>query len=139
VVSKATIKVMVDMNEDNYVLLAAKAYVKPGAVMSEFEEDMNRVLYLKRLLTKYYSTGTLKDRLIMNHLIVLYNVFGMEATRMLFCKLDERDLEVIKPFLIFTHVLPEVVEGVNGRDVDTRTIRLNEDAIKCLATLRQSH
>jgi hypothetical protein len=126
-----------DVNEDNYILFAAKAYVKPGAVVSEFEEDMNRVLYLKRLLTKYYSTGVLKDRLIMNHIVVLYNVFGMETTRMLFCKLDERDLEVVKPFLIFIKMLPEMVHGVNGRDHDTSKIRLDEGSVIAISKLRQ--
>lgn len=127
-----------DLNDDNFLLVAAKAYVKPGAVHSEFEEDLQRILYLKRLLTKYYSTGVLKDRLIMNHIVVLYNVFGYDATRLLFCKLDEKDLEVIKPFLLFIRMLPEVVYGVNGKDVDTSNIRLDVEAVQCLLKLKQS-
>lgn len=127
---------MTDLNENNYILFAAKAYIKPGAVMSEFEEDMNRVLYLKRLLTKYYTTGVLKDRLVMNHIVILYNVFGPAATRMLFCKLDEKDLEVVKPFLIFIRMLPEVVPAVNGKDYDTAAIRLDGEAVQCLLKLK---
>lgn len=126
------------MNDDTYLLLAAKAYHKPGAVLSEFEDDLGRVLYVKRLITKYYSTGVLKDRLLMNHIVILCNSFGTEAIRMLFCRLDERDLEVIKPFLMFLRVLPEVVRGVNGKDVDVRTIRLNGEAVSCMLKLRQS-
>jgi hypothetical protein len=129
---------MDQMTDDNYVLLAAKAYHKPGAVLSEFEEDISRVLYVKRLLTKYYSTGVLKDRLILNHIVILCNSFGKEAIRMLFCRLDERDLEVVKPFLMFIHVLPEVVYGVNGKDIDVTKIRLNGDAVQCMLKLRQS-
>jgi len=126
------------LTDDNFVLFAAKAYQKPAAVMSEFEEDMNRILYLKRLLTKYYTTGVLKDRLIMNHITVLHNVFGMHTVRMLFLKLDDRDLEVIKPFLAFIRILPDVVLGINGRDIETSTIRIDEGALQCLLKLKQS-
>lgn len=126
-----------NLNDENFLLFAAKAYSTPNAVMSEFEEDLNRILYLKRLLTKYYSSKVLKDRLIMNHIIVLYNVFGIEAaTRMLFFKLDSRDLEVVKPFLIFLKFLPEVVHGINGKNIITADIRLDEEALKCLRDLR---
>lgn len=126
------------LNDDNYILFAAKSYMRPAAVMSEFEEDCNRFLYLKRLLSKYYSTGVLKDRLIMNHIVVLYNVFGEATTRMLFLKFDERDLEVIKPFLAFIRMLPDVVIGVDGKDVDTSSIRIDEGALKCILKLKQS-
>jgi hypothetical protein len=126
-----------NINDDNFVIFAAKAYEKPNVVMSEFEEDLNRILYLKRLLTKYYASKVLKDRLIMNHIIVLYNVFGIEAaTRMLFFKLDERDLRVVKPFLIFLNFLPDKVHGIGGKDINTADILLDEEAIKCLRSLR---
>ena len=58
-----------DLNDSNFMLYAAKVYDRPNAVMSEFEEDINRLLYIKRLLTKYYSSGVLKERLILNHII----------------------------------------------------------------------
>jgi len=123
--------------DDNFFLFVAKAYDKPNAVMSELEEDINRLLYIKRLLTKYYSSGVLKYKLVMNHIIILYNVFGLEAaTRILFFKLDERDLEVVKPFLIFLRFLPEVVYGIDGKDVVTADIRLDEGALLCLKDLR---
>lgn len=126
-----------NINDDNFVIFAAKAYEKPNVVMSEFEEDLNRILYLKRLLTKYYASKVLKDRLIMNHIIVLYNVFGIEAaTRMLFFKLDDKDLQVIKPFLIFLNFLPEKVYGVAGKDITTSDIQLDEEAIRCLRNLK---
>lgn len=127
-----------NLTESNFSLYAAKAYDKPNAVMSEFEEDLNRILYLKRLLTKYYSSKVLKDRLIMNHIIVLYNVFGVvAATRMLFYKLDDKDLEVVKPFLIFLNFLPEKVYGINGKDVCTADIKLDQEAVKCLRDLNK--
>ena len=126
-----------NLNDDNFLLYAAKAYEKPNAVMSEFEEDLNRILYLKRLLTKFYSSKMLKDRLIMNHIIVLYNVFGIETTtRMLFYKLDSRDLEVVKPFLIFLNLLPDVVYGINGKNIMTADIKLDQEAVKCLRSIK---
>lgn len=125
-----------NLTDENISLFAAKAYDKPNAVMSEFEEDLCRILYIKRLLTKYYSTKILKDRLIMNHLVILYNVFGIEAaTRLLFYRLDVSDLEIIKPFLMFLNFLPETVYGINGKDIITTEIRLNQDAVKCLRNL----
>lgn len=128
-----------DLNDSNFMLYAAKVYDRPNAVMSEFEEDINRLLYIKRLLTKYYSTGVLKERLILNHIIVLYNVFGIEAaTRLLFFKLDEKDYQVIKPFLIFLKFLPPVVYGISGRDILTSEILLDEGSLQCLANLKQS-
>lgn len=126
-----------DLNDNNFMLYAAKAYDKPNAVMSEFEEDLNRILYVKRLLTKYYSSGILKERLILNHIVVLYNVFGVEAaTRILFFKLDERDYEVIKPFLIFLNFLPKVVYGIKGKNIITSEIQLDTGSIKCLRNLK---
>ena len=124
-----------NLTEDNFLLFAASAYEKPGAVTSEFEADLSRILYIKRLLTKYYATKMLKDRLMMNHLVILYNVFGDAATRLLFFKLDDRDREVIKPFLIYINRLPEVVRGINGVDITTRSIRLDLEIIKCLRNL----
>jgi hypothetical protein len=125
-----------NLTEDNYLLYAAKAYDKPNVVMSEFEEDLNRILYIKRLLTKYYSNGILKERLILNHLVVLYNVFGEATTRLLFFSLEEKDYVVIKPFLIFLNYLPSVVYGINGKNIITSVIQLDENAIKGLRNLR---
>lgn len=125
-----------NLTDDNFTLFAAHAYDKPGAITSEFEADLSRVLYVKRLLTKYYATGILKDRLIMNHLVILYNVFGVEAaTRLLFFKLDDKDREVVKPFLIYMSVLPEVVFGINGKNVRTNIIRLDMKVVECLRAL----
>ena len=126
-----------NLTENNYLLFAAKVYEKPNAIMSEFEEDLNRTLYIKRLLTKYYANGILKDRLIMNHLVILLNVFGVEATaRILFFKLDSKDLAVIKPFLIYLNSMPDVVYGINGKDITTSDVKLDKGAIECLRNLK---
>jgi len=126
-----------DLNDANFLLYASKAYDKPNAVTSEFEEDLNRIQYIKRLLTKYYSTKILKERLILNHIIIFYNVFGVEpATRMMFYKLESRDLEVLKPFLIMLNFLPPIVKGVNGKDILTDIIKLDKSAVECLRNLK---
>lgn len=122
-----------DLNDDNVDLYAAKSYQSPQAVSSEFQEDYQRVLYIKKLLTKYFSSGVLKERLILNHLIIFYNVFGVEAaTRMVFLKFSSDELEVIAPFLLVLSVLPKTVSGIKGVDVTTDTINLNTEVIKAL-------
>ena len=76
-----------------------KAYASPHCIMSEFESDIKRTKYLKKLFRRYKATGDLKERLILNHIILLYNVFGVEpATRILFYKIDERDYDILKMF-----------------------------------------
>jgi len=78
---------MMNLNDENFIMYAIKAYNKPNCVMSEFEEDIKRIKYIKRLIKRYSITGDLKERLILNHIIILSNVFGIEATvRMLFLK-----------------------------------------------------
>lgn len=100
----------------------------------EFAEDLKRFKYLKKALGKYETTGELKHRLIMNHLIVLYNVFGPEAmVRMLFFKMEQH-LGQLKPFLIVMNVLPEVVMaiGKDSRDFDTDDIEMDMVVVAAL-------
>jgi hypothetical protein len=126
-----------DLNDDNFLLYAIKCYSKPNAIMSEFEEDLNRIQYIKRLITKYRDSGEFKGRLILNHITVLYNVFGVEgATRILFFKLDEKDYEIIKPFLLFLSYMPIVVRGIRGKNYLSAQIEMDEEAVKCLKQLQ---
>jgi len=106
-----------DLNDDNFIMYAMKAYSSPHCIMSEFESDLKRTKYLKRLFRRYKITKTLKERLILNHLILLYNVFGAEpATRILFFKIDEIDYDVLKTFLIYLNYMPEKIKGIRGND-----------------------
>ena len=128
---------MVDLTDDNYLLFAAKAYEKPSALQSEFEEDLNRVLYIKRLLSKYHINGILKDRLLLNHLVIFTNVFGIEpATRMLWLKLEKKDWRVIKPFLLFLNALPKQIQSVRGVTTDTADLVMDPKAIEVLRHLK---
>ena len=112
-----------ELNEDNFTMYAAKCYTSPNCLMSEFEGDLKRTKYLKRLFRRYKITKSLKERLILNHIILLNNVFGPEATaRILFFRTDEKDYDVLKTFLLYLNILPEVVVGIRGKNIRTDII-----------------
>jgi len=115
-----------DLNDKSFTIYAIKAYTKPNAIMSELEEDIKRFKYIKRLIRKYQQTGELKERLILNHIIVLGNVFGIEATvRMLFYKLETNEYHIIKTFLMFLNYMPKIIYGINGRDIYSSDITID--------------
>ena len=115
-----------DLNDDNFLMYAVKAYNSPHCIMSEFESDLKRTKYLKRLFRRYKVTKTLKERLILNHIILLYNVFGAEpATRILFFRIDEQDYDVLKTFLIYLNYMPDRVKGINGKDIISSDILID--------------
>lgn len=98
-----------ELNEDNFLLFAIKHYENPQAVTREdFDKDLNHFKYIKRLLKRYKHTGELKSHLLINHFILLYNIFGNAATPMLFFKLDEDMWPSLKSFLIFLNKLPDI-------------------------------
>ena len=98
-----------ELNWENFLLFAIKNYENPQAVTREdFDKDLNHFKYIKRLLKRYKSTGELKIHLLLNHFIVLYNIFGEATTPMLFFKIDEQDLRsCLKTFVVFLGKLPE--------------------------------
>jgi hypothetical protein len=111
-----------DLNDDNFMIFAMKAYDKPNCVMSEFEEDLKRIKYIKRLIKRYKVWGEeeLKERLILNHIIVLSNVFGIDSTvKMLFFKFDAEDYPILKSFLIFLNFMPQYVKGIKGTSINS--------------------
>lgn len=105
------------LDESNFILYAAKHYDNPQCFDTvEFYEDLNRFKYLKRLFNKYLETGEIKERLVLNHIMVLYNLFGpLATTRMLFLKLRSYE-SCLVPFLIFLNYLPDVIIGVGGEN-----------------------
>ena len=115
-----------DLNDDNFLIYAMKAYSSPHCIMSEFESDIKRTKYLKKLFRRYKATKELKERLILNHLILLYNVFGAEAaTRILFYKIDERDYDILKTFLIYLSYMPDKVVGIKGKTIQSSDILID--------------
>jgi len=122
-----------DLNEDNFLIYAMKCYNSPHCIMSEFEGDIKLTKYLKRLFRRYKVTKSLKERLILNHIILLNNVFGTEATaRILFYKIDERDYDILKTFLDYLNIMPDVVRGVHGKNIYSSDIPLNKDIAEVL-------
>lgn len=118
---------MIDnLTDENFMLYAMKCYDSPNAIMSEFEEDLKRIKYIKRLIKRYKTTGELKERLILNHIIVLSNVFGTRnAVRMLFFRLDEQDYQILKTFLIFLGYMPDLVTGIKGQNIYSSSISVD--------------
>jgi len=97
-----------ELNEDNFLLFAIKNYENPQAVTKEdFDKDLNHFKYVKRLLKRYKNTGELKTHLLINHFIVLYNMFGEAATPMLFFKIEKDLWSPMKTFIMFLNKLPQ--------------------------------
>lgn len=121
---------MMQLNNDNFLKFAMKHYDNTQChSIREFEEDLKRFLYLKKLLSRYRNSGELRERLILNHIIVLYNVFGEQATKFLFFKIDKEDWSALTTFLVFLNKMPEQVEGMGVNSAD---IVLDETIIKVL-------
>lgn len=116
-----------ELNEDNFLLFAIKHYENPQAVTREdFDKDLNHFKYIKRLLKRYKKTGELKIHLVLNHFIILYNIFGEATTPMLFHKLEKDLWDVTKTFIIFLGRLPEYPKS-NIHDIQVD--------LKCLTEL----
>jgi len=125
-----------DLNEDNFMMYAMKCYTSPHCIMSEFEGDIKRTKYLKRLFRRYKVTKSLKERLILNHIILLNNVFGPEATaRILFYKTDERDYDILKTFLDYLDIMPDFVYGINGKTILSSDLPLDMNVAEILRNI----
>jgi hypothetical protein len=123
------------LSEDNFLLYAIKAYTNPHCKgMVEFYEDLSRIKYIKRLFNKYDTKKTLKNRLLLNHIIILNNVFGNEGcSRILFYKIEKRYHSYLKSFLHFLKILPKTLPDLNIDDIplDYKVLKiLQEDTIE---------
>lgn len=109
-----------ELDENNFLLFAIKNYENPQAVTKEdFEKDLNHFKYIKRLLKRYKREGELKTHLLLNHFIILYNIFGEATTPMLFFKIDKELWPTLKSFIIFLNRLPEYPKtGLHDIQVD---------------------
>lgn len=122
-----------NLTEDNFQLFAMKYYANPHCTdLLEFHDDLKRIRYVKRLFKKYRDTGELKERLILNHLVVLYNMFEARAmTRMLFLKLDDYH-GYLKPFLIMLNYWPTEIGRVNGKKIVDSDVSLDNGIVRVL-------
>lgn len=130
---------MIDkLDETNFILYAAKHYDNPDCFdTEEFVSDLKRFKYLKRLFNKYHESNDLKERLILNHIIVIYNVFGIvPATRMLFFRMDGLH-SYLKPFLEFLGYLPSRVDniGYSCRTINCYDIKSDQNIKKILENI----
>jgi hypothetical protein len=126
-----------DLNNENFLLYAIKAYDKPNCVMSEFEEDLKRFDYLKRLIYRYREYNDLQERLMINHIIILSNVFGPDCVvRMLFYRLDENSYPIIKTILVFLNIMPDVIKGVKGKHIYSSDISLDNNLVQILRNVK---
>ena len=109
-----------ELDHETWLFFAIQNYNNPSSVTySDFEEDLKRFKYLKRLLRRYETTGELKTHLILNHVIVLYNVFDDAATPLLFYKVEATYWSIIKAFMLFLNRLPPSLDG----DVDEECLK----------------
>ena len=119
------------LNYKNFLLFATQYYDNPQCEsMDEFHEDLNRIKYIKRLFKKYKKTGVLRERLLLNHIIILQNIFGpICCSRILFFKIETELHSELKTFLVFLNYLPEHLP-----DMDVDAIPLDN---KIITTLRK--
>ena len=126
-----------NLTSENIMIYAMKIYDKPNCIMSEFVEDMKRFNYLKRLFRRYRKYDELRERLVLNHLVVLYNVFGAEPlSRLLFFKMSKDDYTIIKTYLIFLSCMPEIVKGIKGSDILSSDIPVDMNIAKVLRDIK---
>jgi len=119
-----------ELNENNYIMFAIKHYDNPHAVTQEdFYEDMKRFKWIKRLLKRYKTTGVLKSHLLINHFIILYNVFGEAATPLLFYKIDKDLWPIVKSFVVYLGRLPEYPKS------SLHDIIIDDDCLRDLNTI----
>lgn len=122
-----------NLSEDNFLLYAMKSYEKPNCIMSEFNEDIKHIKYIKKLFAQYKKKNILKERLIINHIILLYNVFGVTpATRILFFKVEKKYYDILKTFLILLNFMPKIIYGINGENILSSSIPINMEIANIL-------
>lgn len=125
-----------NLNNDNVLLYAAKHYISPHYIEQEFFTDLKRIKYIKRLIQKYSNSGDLKERLILNHIITVYNVFEVEAcTKLLFLKLKQSDYSILKTFLVYLNYMPDVIFGINGKDIISSDIPIDFNIANALRNI----
>mgnify|MGYP006864745320 CR=1 FL=1 len=127
-----------DINDDNLLMFAMKEYNDIQCTdIEEFYDDLKKIKYIKRLFNIYLNDGQLKERLILNHLIVFYNVFPIQAgTRILFYKIEEHFWSMLKTFLIFLDRMPDKIESIRGKTILSTDIKLDDGIVTRLRTIK---
>jgi hypothetical protein len=126
-----------ELNDDNFVMYAIKHYDNKNCTgLTEFYDDLNKFKYLKRLFKKFNDKGELRERLILNHIIVIYNLFGVEAaTKMLFYKIEKQYWSQLKTFLVFLNFMPRLVIVSKEIHIKDSDINIDESILETLKNL----
>ena len=127
-----------DLTEENFLMYAMREYNNIQCTdVEEFYDDLKKIKYIKRLFNIYKNNGQLKERLILNHLIIFYNVFSVEAgTRILFYKIEDTFWPMLKTFLIFLDRMPERIESIKGSTLNASDIKLDEGIVTRLRSIK---
>ena len=126
-----------ELNDDNFVMYAIKHYDNKNCTgLTEFYDDLNKFKYLKWLFKKFNDKGELRERLILNHIIVIYNLFGVEAaTKMLFYKIEKQYWSQLKTFLVFLNFMPRLVIVSKEIHIKDSDINIDESILETLKNL----
>ena len=127
-----------DLNDDNFLMFAMKEYNDIQCTsIEEFYDDLKKIKYIKRLFNIYKNTGQLKERLILNHFIVFYNVFPVQSgTRILFYKIEKSFWPMLKTFLIFLDRMPETIDSIRGEIIRASDIQLDNGIVTRLRKIK---
>lgn len=123
-----------ELTDQNFVMFAMKHYNNPScAGLKDFNDDLKRLRYIKRLLGRYRVTGEIKERLVLNHLVVFFNVFGVDgATSLLFFKIQPALWPELKTFLVFLNYMPSTVLVQGGYHLPESEIPLDQNLVEIL-------
>ena len=127
-----------DLNDDNFLMFAMREYNNMQCTdVEEFYDDLKKIKYIKRLFNVYKNNGQLKERLILNHFIIFYNVFTVQAgTRILFYKIEKDFWPMLKTFLIFLDRMPEKIDSIRGETILTSNIKLDDGIVTRLRSIK---
>lgn len=128
---------MIDLNPDTVMIYAIKTYDKPTYIKSELKEDLKHLSYVRRLFRRYHQYGELRERLILNHIVILYNIFGVPAaTRLLFYHVRPEDHAILKTFLIFLNYMPDTVTGIRGKNIRSTDLQVDKTIVDVLRKIK---
>ena len=127
-----------DLSDDNFLMFAMKEYNDIQCTdIEEFYDDLKKIKYIKRLFNIYKNNGQLQERLILNHLIVFFNVFPIQSgTRILFYKIEKSFWPMLKTFLVFLDRMPETIDSIRGEMIRTSDIQLDEGIVTRLRSIK---
>lgn len=118
------------LTEETFIVFAMNNYSNIQCItLTEFEEDLKKITYVKKLLYRYKNNGELCERMILNHLIVIFNVFGNASLKMLFFRIEEELWSYLVTFLIYLQRMPEQLPDSN---IKTSEISLDQGIIERL-------